>query len=111
MRGDLIQAFKIVNQIDDIPISTFFKMAADSHNHATRNAATVGPGEVVVRGLSTPVMVGSKNFVQQKAKSDIRKNFFSQRVVEKWNCLPNSVKNAKDVNNFKNLYDAHISKD
>ena len=30
----MIQTFKIVNQIDDIPIETFFKIA--DHSHATR---------------------------------------------------------------------------
>ena len=100
VRGDLIQTFKIINQVDDIPIDTFFEMASDRHNHSTRKTVTItqpGPKEVVV---------SNKNIVKKQAKGDIRRNFFSYRVVDDWNNLPQSVKNASDVNNFKNLYDA-----
>ena len=97
LRGDMIQTFKIVNQVDDIPINTFFDMARDRHEHHTRNTVIIGPKDKVV---------GNKNLVKKKVTLDIRKNFFSQRVVEQWNELPNCVQNASDVNNFKNLYDA-----
>ena len=97
LRGDMIQTFKIVNQVDDIPINTFFDMARDRHKHHTRNTVIIGPKDKVV---------GNKNLVKKKVTLDIRKNFFSQRVVEQWNELPNCVQNASDVNNFKNLYDA-----
>ena len=50
--------------------------------------------------------IDNKNFVREQSNGDIRRNFFSQRVVENWNNLPISVKNASNVNNFKNLYDA-----
>ena len=46
------------------------------------------------------------NLVKQKANSDLRRHFYSLRVVDHWNDLPSSVKNAKDVNDFKNQYDA-----
>ena len=58
VRGDLIQTYKIVNQIDDIPIETFFKIA--DHNHATRAAVTVNPGD--------EENVANMNFVKPKAK-------------------------------------------
>ena len=37
-----------------------------------------------------------------------RKNFFSNRVVDHCNNLPSAVKNAENVNNFKNLYDSWV---
>ena len=52
------------------------------------------------------VEVDNKNIVKQKAKTDLRRYFYSHRVVDNWNELPSLVKNATDVNNFKNLYDA-----
>ena len=52
------------------------------------------------------IELDNRNFIKQKPKLDIRKHFFSHRVVDQWNGLPNAVKNAKHVNNFKNLYDA-----
>ena len=42
---------------------------------------------------------------KERARLDIRKNSFTVRVVRKWNELPESVKNQKSVNGFKNAYD------
>jgi hypothetical protein len=36
-----------------------------------------------------------------------RKNFFSQRIVNDWNKLPQHVVDAPNVNTFKNLIDRH----
>ena len=41
------------------------------------------------------------------ANSDVRRNFFSHRVVSHWNQLPDHVKMAKKTNAFKNAYDSH----
>jgi hypothetical protein len=35
------------------------------------------------------------------ARLDLRKNFFNVRVCEKWNNLPNDIKNSVDVKCFK----------
>ena len=99
LRGDLIQTFKIINQVDDIPIDTFFQIAGENHGHATRHAVTVIPGENPDETRS----VNNMNLVKSQSRLDIRKNCFSQRVVEPWNSLPSVVKNATSVNNFKNL--------
>ena len=108
VRGDLIQTFKIVHQVDDLPINTFFQMAGERHSHATRNKVTIEPREVGEDMLDNRnfIELDNRNLIKQKPKHDIRKHFFSHRVVDQWNGLPNAVKNAKDVNNFKNLYDA-----
>ena len=37
----------------------------------------------------------------QKFRTEIRKNFFTNRVVDEWNKLPTSVKDSKTVNEFK----------
>ena len=43
---------------------------------------------------------------KNRSKSNIRKYFFSQRVVNEWNRLPESVIKAESaVNSFKNRYD------
>ena len=41
------------------------------------------------------------------AKSAIRKNFFSVRVVDLWNSLPQEVVSAVSLNSFKNRLDKH----
>ena len=50
--------------------------------------------------------VDNRNFVKQQANGDLRRNFFSFRVVDQWNKLPSEIKNAENVNSFKNLYDS-----
>ena len=102
IQGDLIQTCKILHQVDDIPVSTFFKIAGSSHSNATRLAGPVrdpnGPINQPLSGL---------NLVVPPANSDLRRFFFSHRVVNQWNSLPNYVKYASNVNDFKNKYDAH----
>ena len=42
---------------------------------------------------------------KQRASIDVRKFFFSQRVVNEWNLLPQEVVDATSVNQFKNRLD------
>ena len=39
---------------------------------------------------------------------NLRKFFFSQRVVDNWNNLPEYVISAKTVNQFKNNFDNYL---
>ena len=47
----------------------------------------------------------SYKLVKSRSKLEVRKNFFSQRVVSEWNNLPTEVVEATSVNIFKNRYD------
>ena len=40
--------------------------------------------------------------------TDVRKNFFSNRVVGPWNELPEKVRCTGSINSFKNAYDEFI---
>jgi len=42
---------------------------------------------------------------KQRASFDVRKFFFSQRVVNEWNLSPQEVVDATSVNQFKNSLD------
>ena len=44
---------------------------------------------------------------KNRSKSNIRKYFFSQRVVNEWNKLPENVIEAESINSFKNRYDKY----
>ena len=40
-------------------------------------------------------------FIRKNVRTELRRNFFSNRVVEQWNSLPSEVKMAKNVKIFK----------
>ena len=67
-RGDMLQAFKILKGIDRVDPGQFF-VSADQSN---------------MRGHSLKL-------VKQRARSSLRQNTFSQRVVNDWNALPAHV--------------------
>ena len=43
------------------------------------------------------------NLKKTQSKTDIRKNFFSVRVINSWNELPNDLKTDSSVKNFKKI--------
>ena len=47
--------------------------------------------------------------VKERSRLEIRKHFFSQRVISLWNGLPSHVVDADSVNAFKNRYDRHVA--
>ena len=50
--------------------------------------------------------VGDKyTIVLNKCRLDVRKNFYSQRIVKDWNSLPANMVEAKDVITFEKLFD------
>ena len=87
-RYDLIQTFKIISRTEDVEPSTWFKMVDVSRQRQTRSA------------------VHHLNIQPERTNLEIRKHFYSNRVVEKWNNLPTNVKEAPNVNTFKSRYDA-----
>ena len=82
VRGDLIQAFKIIKGIDKVHYSKFFTLNVDRRT----------------RGHKFKLL-------KKRTRLDIRKNFFSQRVVSAWNKLPDRVVEVNSVNAFKNELD------
>ena len=82
VRGDLIHAYKILYNIDDIHASKFFIFSETTH---TRNSV-------------------SKLFISH-SRTNIRKFTFSNRVPPIWNGLPVSVKTAPNISAFKNAID------
>ena len=83
-RGDLIQVFKLIKGVDNVDYREFFQLAVNSRT----------------RGHSFKIC-------KVRSRLEIRKNFFSQRVVNEWNELPSYVVEAESVNAFKNRLDNH----
>ena len=48
------------------------------------------------------------NLRPKNSNTDIRRKFWSQRVIRPWNELPREVKHAGSINAFKQLYDAYM---
>ena len=87
---DLIETFKIIQGYNKVDRKIGFELNYDTERRSTRS--TNKPN----------------NIVKKKSKMDVRKNFFSQRVVDPWNSLPEEIQNAKSVAQFIHLYDEHI---
>ena len=85
-RGDLIEVYKILKGLTRIDPSEFWEV------REARNGARL------VKELAT-------NGKRQ------RRNFFSYRVVQKWNLLPAELKTAPSLNSFKTKLDEMIMKD
>ena len=82
----MIEPFKIVRGFNKVDSELWFQ-------HINRT------------GLPTRNSSDPNNLVISHSRTDIRKNFFSNRVIAKWNELPHNLKNANTVNQFKSMYD------
>ena len=75
-RADMIQVFKIIKGINEIPIDDFFQIS-----------------ESTTRGHSHKIF-------KHPSQKSIRQNSFSVRIVEDWNSLPEEVVSVKTVLQF-----------
>ena len=82
-RGDLIETYKLLTNHYNMPYSLFF-----THSHNT-----------ITRGHSLKL-----NY--PKFRTNIRKYFFSYRVVTPWNNLPEPIISSSSTNQWKSRYDA-----
>ena len=81
-RGDMIEVFKIFKGFDNVNSNEFFQMASTSN----------------LRGHSLKMYQRSVNL-------QVRQKFFSNRVVAKWNSLPDDVITSTSVSMFKHRLD------
>ena len=82
-RGDMIEVYKILHKVYKLPY-TLLEKAPD----------------VPTRGHSLKL---AKN----KCRLEVRRNFFSQRVVNNWNSLPEDIVEAPCLNTFKARLDRY----
>ena len=85
-RGDLIELFKITHNIyDPLTTKSLFSSAIFPYT----------------RGHSYKLQKKSTNTTQYL-------HFFSNRMIDTWNALPDDMVNAESVNCFKNMIDKHF---
>ena len=86
-RGDMIEVYKIFNGLDDLNMEDYIDL--DTNN-----------------------ITKEHNFkIKEKScKLDMRKNFFSLRVVNQWNGLPADVVNSPTLSTFKSRLDKFMNR-
>ena len=84
---DMVETFKIMSGISRVNSSIWFRHAAEAEG-----------------GRHTRLTADPLNIRAPVAMLELRQNFFSQRVCEKWNALPSDIKNSSNVKSFKNEY-------
>jgi len=82
-RGDMIEVYKLLTGKERIDSGQFFQLASTSHG---------------LRGHSLKLAT-------KRSRLEIRRSFFSNRVIRDWNALPQSAIDATTVNAFKNQLD------
>ena len=83
---DMVQIFKTVHEIDRVDRRVWFEFVEDRGKRVTR------------------LSVDPLNIKSKLSNSELRRRFFSNRVVQQWNDLPKEIKNAKSVGSFKSKY-------
>ena len=96
-RGDMIQTFKIIHKFDNVDPNTWFQF---KEHRPTRGNTCIDADGVERKKLTLEASV---------SHTEVRRNFFSNRVVGPWNELPEQVRCMGSVNSFKNAYDKSIS--
>ena len=84
-RGDMIETYKILNGLEGIqPCELFsFNFGSSTRGNSFK--------------LSKP-----------RAKLNLRQNFYSHRIINAWNNLPDDIVSAQSLNAFKNAIDRHF---
>jgi len=85
-RGDMIEVYKLLNNHYYYETNKLLTLHEDSHTRGNQ-----------------------LKLLKKRTRLDIRKHSFSNRVVNIWNSLPNSVISAKTINTFENRLDRHWS--
>jgi len=85
IRGDLIEVFKIIKGFEDINRDMFFEESQMDE----------------LRGHS-------EKLFKKRSRLDIRKCFFTNRVINEWNALSEEMIKCENVNIFKKKLDNHL---
>ena len=86
LRGDFIEAFKIIHNLYD-PLTTKSLLTLDSHINTRSN---------------------SLKLKKERVNYKPYQMFFTNKIINKWNRLPRSIVTARSLNSFKNKIDTHF---
>jgi hypothetical protein len=80
---DMAQVFKLVHGIDKIDQVQLFELVQAGRTRLAADPLNIHAGP---------------------AHTNVRKNFFTQRVINSWNSIPTDIKNSRTVQQFKSNY-------
>ena len=85
IRGDLIEVYRILNGQEKI-----------------------NPDSLFTRSWYTNIRCHTMKLEKKHVHLDIIKYFFTQRVIDYWNALPQSAVDAENINQFKDQLNLHL---
>ena len=86
-RGDMIEVYKVLHKIYD---------------YSTTNNLLAPHGNDITRGHEFKLY-------KRDFKTTLAQQFFTNRIINAWNNLPDEAVNAKSLNAFKNILDKILS--
>ncbi len=89
-QADMLQVYKILTGKDNVKSECWFRMAA-AGTIRTRQAA------------------GVMNILKPRSRLEVRGNFFSVRVADSWNSVPETIKMSRTTGQFKRQYKKYRS--
>ena len=92
LKIDMTETFKIVNGFAKVKYDTWFQLYRDIPNLRTTR-------------LNQDPMNLKRSRV---CNTDIRNNFFSQRVINNWNLIPANIKKSKTISSFKSQLSRYL---
>ena len=95
LRGDMIETFKTLKGFNKVEKDKWFTVVGEDARATRMTTIVTNEGEI-----------RKENVLQmERARLDVRKNFFTVRATRHWNDLPEEVKRQTSINAFKNSYD------
>ena len=95
-RGDMMEVFKTLRGMNKVNKGEWFDIRTGEEARSTRTNTVVEEGGTTRK---------TETLYKPPANGEIRDNFFTVRVVRRWNDLPEVVKEKSSLNGFKNAYD------
>jgi ribonuclease P/MRP protein subunit RPP40 len=96
-RGDMIETFRTMRGFNRVDKSNWFSFRNSDNTRATRSTVSVTDDDEQQDRKDVLYM--------ESVRLESRKNFFTIRVINSWNRIPDEIKGQKTVNAFKNRYD------
>ena len=88
-RGDMIEVWKLMHGHEKIDTSQLLTRVEDHSERTTRSTDNL-------------------MLVPPNTRLEVRRNFFSSRIVAPWNQLPVAIKKASSIDSFKFNYDKQV---